>query len=121
MKKGMNKELEILNMEAKKLEGTSVTVVLIGYETHEREYVRYEIEQSYKRGNGLLGIYIHNLKDQNGRTDYEGKNPFDNWYIKRNGEKIYLSSLYPTYDWVNDDGYNNLGDWIEAAAEKAER
>jgi len=103
------------------LEGTSVTVVLIGYETHEREYVRYEIEQSYKRGNGLLGIYIHNLKDQNGRTDYEGKNPFDNWYIKRNGEKIYLSSLYPTYDWVNDDGYNNLGDWIEAAAEKAER
>lgn len=31
------------------LNGTSVTVVLIGYETHTRKYVGYEIEQSYKR------------------------------------------------------------------------
>jgi len=101
------------------LEGTSVTVVLIGYETHARKYVGYEIEQSYKRGNGLLGIYIHNLKDRNGNTDYKGNNPFDTWYITKNGQKIYFSQIYPTYDWVNDDGYNNIGDWIEAAAKKA--
>jgi hypothetical protein len=25
------------------------------------------------------------------------------------------------YDWKNDDGYNNLGDWIEEAAEQAGR
>jgi len=105
----------------KELEGTSVTVVLMGYETHTRKYVGYEIEQSYKRGNGLLGIYIHNLKDKVGRTDYKGKNPFDTWYITRNGQKIYFSSLYPTYDWVNDDGYNNIGRWIESAARKAGR
>jgi hypothetical protein len=101
------------------LEGTSVTVVLIGYETHNRKYVSYEIEQSYNRGNGLLGIYIHNLKDRNGMTDYKGDNPFDTWYITKNGQKIYFSQIYPTYDWVNDDGYNNIGDWIEAAAKKA--
>jgi len=103
------------------LEGTSVTVVLIGYETHTRKYVGYEIEQSYKRGNGLFGIYIHNLKDKDGRTDFKGKNPFDTWYITRNGQKIYFSSLYPTYDWVNDDGYNNIGRWIEEAAQKEGR
>lgn len=101
------------------LEGTSITVVLIGYETHNRDYVNYEIKQSYKRGNGLLGIYINNLKDKDERTGYKGKNPFDTWHITKNGQEIYFSSLYPTYDWVNDDGYNSLGDWIEASARKA--
>ncbi len=109
-------EGEIKRWIDNQLKGTSVTVVLIGYETHTRKYVDYEIEKSYSRGNGLLGIYIHKLKDKDGRTDYQGKNPFDNWYIIKNGQKIYFSSLYPTYDWVDDDGYNNLGDWIEAAA-----
>jgi hypothetical protein len=42
---------------------TSVTVVLIGRETSERKWVRYEIEKSYERGNGMLGIYIHNIKN----------------------------------------------------------
>lgn len=45
------------------LNGTSVTVVLIGTETSERRYVQYEIEQSWERNNGLIGVYIHNIKD----------------------------------------------------------
>ncbi len=39
------------------LKGTSVTVVLIGAKTSEREYVEYEIERSWERGNGLIGVY----------------------------------------------------------------
>lgn len=101
------------------LHGTSTTVVLIGSETSERKYVGYEIEQSAKRGNGLIGIYIHRVKDVNGRTDTKGKNPFDNWYYERNGKNVYFSEIYPTYDWVNDNGRDNLGKWIEAAAKKA--
>lgn len=27
--------------------------------------------------------------------------------------------LFPTYDWMSDDGYNNLGGWIEQAAAQA--
>lgn len=30
---------------------------------------------------------------------------------------VRFSSLFDTYCWVNDDGYNNLADWIEAARE----
>jgi len=101
--------------------GTSVTVVLIGAETSERKYVGYEIQKSYQIGNGMLGIYIHNMKDQYGRTDYKDKNPFDNWYITRNEQKIYLYSFYKAYDWVYDRGYENLGDWIEKAAKDAGR
>jgi hypothetical protein len=101
------------------LKGTSVTVVLIGAETSERKYVGTEIVKSYNKGNGMLGIYIHNMKDSNGRTDVQGKNPFANWHIEKDGQKVLLSSIYPTYDWVNDKGRENIGAWIEAAAKKA--
>ena len=96
-----------------------MTVVLIGAETSTREYVGYEIKQSYSRGNGMLGIYIHNMKDVYSRTDTKGANPLANWHVDRDGKKTYLSELYPAYDWVNDNGYQNLGSWIEAAAKKA--
>src|ERR1700734_2209168 len=46
--------------------GTSVPVVLIGPETASRRFVNYEIEESIARGNGLLGLYISGIKDQNG-------------------------------------------------------
>lgn len=32
-----------------------------------------------------------------------------------------FSTLFPIYDWDTDDGYKNLGDWIEDAAEHAGR
>lgn len=105
----------------KQLEGTSVTVVLIGTETAKREWVIYEIKKSYEKGNGMLGVYINNIKDKDGRIDYKGKNPFDNFYVKKDGSKVYLSELYKTYDWVYDDGYNNLGDWVEKAAKQVGR
>jgi len=99
----------------KGLQGTSVTAVLIGSETSSRKYVKYEIDQSVKRGNSLLGIYIHNLKDVNGHTCQKGGNPFDNLYYDRNGQRIYLSSIYPTYDWLHNGGYINFSKWIEVA------
>ncbi len=69
--------------------------------------MKYEIEQSVSRGNGLLGVYIHNMKDVEGKADTKGSNP--------------LPAGYKTYDWVNDDGRNNIGAWIEAAAKVAGR
>jgi MTH538 TIR-like domain (DUF1863) len=103
------------------LVGTSVTVVLIGSETFDRPWVRHEIKRSYELGKGILGIYIHNVKDPQLGSDSKGKNPLDYWTITRNGTKLSLSTLYKTYDWVNDDGYNNLSSWIEAAANAAGR
>lgn len=37
------------------------------------------------------------------------------------GMDFRFSELFDTYCWVNDDGYNNISDWIEAAAEQAKR
>jgi hypothetical protein len=103
------------------MKGTSVTVVLIGSQTSERPHVGYEIKQSHGADKGMLGVYIHNMKDATQRPSTKGSNPFANWSVQKDGRKVLLSEIYPTYDWVNDDGRKNLGDWIETAAKKAGR
>jgi hypothetical protein len=101
------------------LENTSVTVILIGNETADREWVIYEIQESVKRGNGLLGVYIHNLKNQYGQNDLRGINPFDRLVFSNNQRS--LSEFYYTYDWLSDDGYLNFSNWVENAAQRAGR
>lgn len=88
------------------LEGTTVTVVLIGSETLNRPFVKYEIEKSIARGNGIIGVFVNNIKDFNQSTSTRCSTTNFN---------------FPLYDWVRDDGYNNLGKWIEEAAKKAEK
>jgi len=86
------------------LDGTSVTVVLVGEETCESRWVEYEIDASKRLGHGLLGIDISKIKDFNGETsDRCGK----------------LPKGYPFYLWNKDEGYENLGSWIEEAAKAA--
>jgi hypothetical protein len=89
------------------LKGTSVTVVLVGEKTCSSRWVKYEIERSIEIGNGLLGIDISKIKDLNEKTsECCGR-------IPRGDYKFYF--------WNKDDGYNNMGDWIERAARDAGR
>ena len=57
------------------LKNTTVTVVCIGAKTAGRKYINYEIAQSLKRGNGLVGIHINHLKDKDGNVDPVGNTP----------------------------------------------
>ena len=68
-------DAEIKRLINKALENTSVTVVCIGAKTAGRKYINYEIAQSLERGNGLLGIQIHHMKDKDGKTDSVGTPP----------------------------------------------
>lgn len=96
----------IRNWIDKQLEGTSVTVVLVGQKTCTSRWVKYEIEQSKARGNGLLGVDISKIKDLQGNTS------------ERCGM---IPKGYDFYLWFKEDGYKNLGNWIEKAARKAGR
>ena len=57
------------------LHNTSVTCVLIGSETSESRWVKYEIQRSLEKGNGMLGVHIHQVKDQKGHSSNEGISP----------------------------------------------
>jgi hypothetical protein len=65
----------IRRMILRHLQNTTVTVALNGTYTAYRPWVQYEIEQSIKRQDGLLGIYIHHLKDRDGRMSPPGPKP----------------------------------------------
>lgn len=109
----------------RELHGTTVTVVLIGEFTSQRRYVKYELEESYKRGNGILAIYIHGLKDQNQKESRKGHNPLRdvNVRVTRSFLGLWdydstetLADLFKTYYWNDDKGQQRLPAWIEQAA-----
>ena len=96
----------IKNWIDNQLKGTSVTVVLVGKDTCTSRWVKYEIKKSIEIGNGLLGIDVSKIKDLQGKTS------------ERCGQ---IPKGYKFYLWNNDDGYSNMGDWIEKAAKDAGR
>lgn len=96
---------EIKRMIDNALKNTTVTVVCVTYGTTNRKYINYEIDQSLARGNGLVAIQIHHLKDQNGNTGSPGTIPTQ---IETNGFKAYK---YTTKE--------ALARWIEEAARLA--
>jgi hypothetical protein len=98
------------------MEGTSVTVILIGRETSTRSWVTYEITKSWQRGNGLLGVYIHNIKNQYGHIDFQGANPLQNFMVNGNYFDR-LSNYVQTYDWTNNSGRQNIDQWIEKSVQ----
>ena len=89
------------------LKGTSVTAVLVGKFTCQSKWVKYEIEQSIERANGLLQIDIGLIKDLNGELS------------NCCGPMLY--DCYKRYDWIFDNGYENIEQWIEEAARQAGR
>ena len=101
----------------KQLEGTSVTVVLIGAETLNRPFVHYEICKSLERGNAVIGVLIHNIKDM--RTGLYSKSGNTHAVIGyyKDGTPAYFDKVCDgIYDYFLDNGYNNMGNWIECAA-----
>lgn len=101
-------ENAIRQMILRHLDNTTVTVVLIGTETADRPWVKYEVEQSIARKNGLLGIYIHHLQDQNGSSSFfRGSKPTVPW-----------STEFPAYDWDRD--LDRFRREIEAAGKRSD-
>jgi hypothetical protein len=57
------------------LDNTTITVVCLGRWTANRKFIDYEIKRSLDRGNALMGVLIHHLRDNGGRVDDKGDIP----------------------------------------------
>jgi MTH538 TIR-like domain (DUF1863) len=60
------------------LKYTTVTAVLIGANTWQRRWVRYEIMKSIQQGNRVIGVHINNIRDKYRQAKPLGANPFEN-------------------------------------------
>lgn len=103
-------ETAIKNWIDGQLKGRSVAIILIGKETAGRKWINYEINKAWSDGKGVLGIYVHNLKDVSGNQTSKGASPFNS------------TSSIKTYDPPNSDSKqaydyikSNLSNWIELA------
>jgi hypothetical protein len=139
------------------LKNTSVTCVLAGSATWSRRWVMYEIARSVIKGNGLLTVYIHGVKNKDGETANKGADPLaqigvyrtesgiylaewkggkwikyddytrsipdtDLWFpAPKNNTVVQLSSHCKSYDFIAQNGRQNIDSWIETAAALAGR
>ncbi len=102
------------------MEKRSCLVVLIGSTTSGRKWINYEIEKAYELNKGIVGIYIHNLKDSEGKQTSKGSNPFYQFYIGDKKERlskyvICFDSKYKLSQYVYDDIKENIEQLIEDA------
>lgn len=104
----------IRNWIDRQMDGTSVTVVLIGPETLGRKWVQYEVDRSLRNAKGILGITLEGIIQSNRVADnwtrYTSYGPFSG-----------SMRSAPVYSWIGDSGRQNLSSWVEAAAKKVGR
>ena len=118
VKKGGNDAIK--QWIAEEMKGKSCLVVLIGKETAGRKWVKYEIEKAWNDKKGVVGVYIHNLKNLAGEQDTKGNNPFTTFTMCE-GKKQMSNTVkaydppYTTSTYVYDHIKENLADWVEEA------
>ncbi len=104
------------------MKNRSCLVVLVGEETANRKWIKYEIKKAYKLGKGIVGIYVHNIKDpllvkkgESGKSD-KGENPFKQFSIE---DGTNLSKYVECYNPSSNDAYNDIANNLEDLIENA--
>jgi hypothetical protein len=106
------------------LYGKSCAVVLIGAATAGRKWIDYEVKKAWTEGKGLVGVYIHGLKDLKGNQAIKGANPFSGFNVGGTN----MSSIVKAYDPAYSDSkqvYNyiaeHLAEWFDEAVKIREK
>lgn len=97
----------------------SCLVVLVGNQTSERKWVKYEIQRAYEMGKGIVGIRIDRLKDRFGEQDVAGPNPFYTVFTNHGQRLSNYVTLYETYYRTSSYAYTDIKNRIEDLIEEA--
>jgi MTH538 TIR-like domain (DUF1863) len=93
-------------------------VVLVGARTSGRRWVKYEIRRACEKGIGVLGIYIHSLKDAAGNQSSKGTNPFDGVVVGGKSISTYARMYDPPFStstYAYDHITTNISGWVDTA------
>ncbi|KMN78964.1 molecular chaperone Tir [Chromobacterium sp. LK11] len=108
-------EQGVKNWIDKNLHGKSCLVVLIGSQTANRPWVKYEIQRAWELGKAVVGVHIHRLNCPQNGFGTKGANPFDQFTFQRNNQIIKPLIYEPSYSNAYGDIKDNLAIWIENA------
>jgi len=100
------------------LNGKSCAIVLIGSATAGRKWINHEIVKAWNGGKGVVGVYIHGLKDLDQRQTTQGANPFSSITFGTTTLASVVKAYNPpyvdskqVYNYISD----NLANWFEEA------
>jgi MTH538 TIR-like domain (DUF1863) len=95
------------------VQNTSAVCVLIGSETSQRRWVKYEIARSVIDRRGLLGVHINSLNHHERlKSDWLGTNPLENIGVFKNTRgEFYLYERQITLGLML--GYTNNNQWVQ--------
>src|SRR6266536_3269089 len=77
-----------------------------------------EVKKGWDLRKGLVGVYIHNLKDLSGNQSSKGANPFDGFNVDGTSLSSIVKAHNPpstTSTYVYDHIKGNLEGWVEEA------
>lgn len=84
-----------------KMAWAGTVVVLVGSETHSREWVNWEIEEAERQGKRILGVYMQGAKDSDIPESLE---KFGDGLVGWNSEKIIAGLEGKDVGWCNSSG-----------------
>jgi hypothetical protein len=100
------------------MRGKECLVVLVGTNTSGRRWVKHEIKRACEKGLGVLGVYIHNMKDVDGNQASKGSDPFAGVTVDGKIITTYAKMYDPpyststlVYEYIRD----NIPGWIDTA------
>lgn len=99
---------------------TDVTIVLISDVTSKCRWVELGIRKTHVRGHGLLGVVVDKIREAHRFPGHEVENPFDRINIFEHGHKAKLSETTPVYDWKEENGIEQICEWVTKAAVEIE-
>lgn len=95
---------------ADNMKGKECLVVLVGEKTAGRRWVKHEIKKAWEDGLGVLAIYIHNLKDSDGKKSTKGTDPFAGLTV--DGTAV-TGKVYDPPSVISTDVYDHIKSNIE--------
>jgi hypothetical protein len=102
------------------MSGKTCAVVLVGTNTANRKWINYEIIKAWNDGLGLVGIYIHGMKNSDGKTSSVGSNPFDYIGYGNTGKKLsWIVKCYNPSGTSSQERYDWIRKYLSAAVEEA--
>jgi len=87
-----------------KIEWAGTTVVLIGPETHTREWVNWEIEYANKLGKRIVGVLVRGAKESDVPDVPENINMFGDSLAGWDSDKIIGAIEGKHHDWLTTEG-----------------
>lgn len=101
------------------MKGCSCYILFVGEKTHTSRWVKYEMELSYIRKMGKLIIKLDGMLNQYGESCKGGIDPY--WKHGMYTDKY--SDLYSVkeYYWIENNGVQNIGTWIDMACRQIGR